>query len=111
MIHIGSDFAIWKKHIVSAEGEYLGAQNIGESFIVYERELTRRTERNVIPGTTSTVSEATVALVTSDNIASKIEADDTVIWRDTSYTVLGTSCERKKGGYMFQKSYLIYLQG
>lgn len=111
MIHIGSDFAIWKKHIVSAEGEFLGAQNVGESFVAYEYEFTRRSERNVIPGSTSTVSEATLTLATSDNIASKIEADDTVIWHDVTYTVLGASCVRKKGGGMFQKNYFIYLQG
>lgn len=111
MIHIGSAVAVWQKHVLSDDGEYLGAKNAGEEFIAYEYTPARRTERNVIPGTTSTVSEATLTLATSDKIAEKIEADDTVKWKDCTYTVLSADSVRKRGGGMYQKEYFIYLMG
>lgn len=111
MIKIGMDLAILNRHVISEGGEYLGAKLKGDNFLAYETELPLASERNVIAGTTSTVSDVTLALATSDNIAATIVSDDTVAWKGRTYSVSNVSARRKKGGMLFSKEYVVYLKG
>ena len=111
MIKIGMDLAIRNRHVVSEGGEYLGAKLKGDKFLAYETELPLASEKNVIAGTTSTVSDVTLALATSDNIAATIVSDDTVAWKGRTYSVSNVSARRKKGGMLFSKEYVVYLKG
>ena len=109
MIKIGSDIAKWEKHIALNDGEQLNSKINGIEFRAWEVELKRRSQTDLIPGTTSTVNQCELAIRTSDNAISDITADDTVYWKNYGYSVI-TAQDVKTNLGLYSKDYIIYLK-
>jgi len=109
MIKIGSDIAKWEKHIALNDGEQLNSKTNGVEFRAWEVELKRRSQTDLIPGTTSTVNQCDLAIRTSDNAISEISSDDTVYWKNYGYSVITAQDIRTNLG-LYSKDYIIYLK-
>lgn len=109
MIKYGSYVARWQPHVLIDKGERMGTKNDGTDFRAWDVELKRRSQHDVIPGTTSSVNDCTLALRTSSPVAAKIVADDGITWKGEDYSVIAVqempTCRRIDG-----EDHVIYLR-
>lgn len=109
MINIGSEFAKWEPYIIEEDGEILRSKIDGEKFRSYEYELKRRGEHDLIPGTTSSVNDCTLALKTAESAAKKFHADDSIIWQGKTYSIIAIQ-EVRSTLRLNGREYIIYLK-
>jgi len=109
MIKIGSDIATWNKHIAINENEQLNSKITAYDFRAWEVELKRKSQHDLIPGTTSSVNDCTLALQTAAHLVNGMEADDNITWKGEHYSVIAVQAVRT-ALHLNGRDYVIYLK-